>query len=127
MVKEIYITFWKWKKDSEEVFSFSTSVNPNYVKGQKIFLEFTCHPLVPEKFKKDDIKMTKFKIVDIHQSVRQTLSNQPTIEKVEDNTYTIPFSFHTHISMEVYVKEINYPWNRYFKYRLKNYVNKLKK
>jgi len=126
MTYDIHITFWKKenKTDSKEIFSFTTTTNPNYVKGQKLFLEFTCYPQVPEKFKKDNMRLTSFKIIDIHQFIHQTLSDQPTIENFGDDTYTIPFSFHTHPYMDIFVKEI-YKYSIW--YRLKMYVNKLKK
>ena len=108
---EIHITFWKKtderKIDAEEIFSFSTSVNPNYVEGQKLFLKFTCYPLVPDKFKKDNIRLTEFKIIDIHQFVNQTSSGEKSGEKLGTEIYEIPFSIQSYVSIDIYVKEIN--------------------
>ena len=104
-MNEISITFWE--KDGEnEIFGSSAPFYPNYRIGDKIFLQRDCHEFVPEKFKTDSIPLREYKIVDIHHSVRQNISDKPTIDKIDDEQFSIPFSIHSYFSVEVYVEKV---------------------
>lgn len=102
----IHVSFWEKLDGGEtEVFSFTSSSYPTYIKGENIWLEFTCHPLVPEKFKKESKRAEEYTITKIAHSVRQSLSDQPTIDTIGEDTFKIPFSFHTYASIDIYVQK----------------------
>jgi len=106
MKEVVHVSFWK-KVDGEshDLMSYSAPFYPSYKIGDPIFLESREHPFVDEKFKKGEMKLTEFLISDIHHSVRQNLSNIPTVDNIDGNTYSIPFSIDHSISMEVYLIE----------------------
>lgn len=102
-MKEVCVTFWLTDGDAEKsIFNVWLPYYPNYQKGDTISLQ--CHQYVERYADPDkELRLTMFDITDVHHSLQQDMYHNDPNEPNNDNS--LPFKFHTLVSMDVYVEK----------------------